>query len=124
MKNWKVDEAGSIVFGNGGLIETVEGEERIAQSVRLGILTWKGSHFDDPAFGVDYKTIYNNPFDIKIEEVIKMEINTFFASGFDPEIKSFTMMNIERVGRSYIVNGEYVTVFGARKTVNNLVDFL
>jgi hypothetical protein len=124
LKNWKVDDAGSVVFDDSGSIELVDKEERIAQSIRLGVLTWKGSHFDDPNFGIDYERIYNNPDDIPIEQVLQMEINSFFASGFDPELISFSFISIERFERDYIINGRYGTIYGTTNRLREKVEFL
>jgi hypothetical protein len=120
--DWKVDESGNVEFDENGNIALVHGDDRLAQSIRLGLMCWKGSKLDDPNFGVDWYRVFRNPDNLPIEELIEMEINAFMSSGFEPEIYQFTYITVERtVDREFTFYGRIVKQDGTFTQVEQTV---
>jgi hypothetical protein len=120
MKQWKVNEAGSVVFSD-GKIDQVEDRESIIQSIRLGLYCWKRSKFDDPNFGVDWEKIFRNSDGLPIDDLLTMEINAFFVSGFDPRVEKLTFMEISLNNRDVYITGDVVSASGDRFTLEEVI---
>lgn len=61
MKSYLLDESGDIVIRNGQFV-FVEGDEELAQQVRLSLQTEKGEWFLDLEEGMDYTPIFSKQF--------------------------------------------------------------
>ena len=102
-----VDEAGSITFENGQL-KKLYNKDATMQSIKLAILTWKGSHKDNPNFGMDWNHVFTNPYNLPFNQLIEMELNSLMASGFDPNIYSFSYVNAEVQDRNVSITCDVV----------------
>lgn len=100
MKTFKF-ENGDLVVDQSGNVEMVEGEDEIAQSVKMILLAKKGEWFLNDSFGLDYDEITK-------KGQSKKEIEFALREAIFQEERiqgiEFTEIKIDKAKRSIIVN--------------------
>jgi len=107
--NWKVDNAGSVVFDKNGKIEIVDDRENLGQQIALRLKSPKGSHPLDPEYGLDLQSIQEyKRFYRSTEELLKMII--FQCLIQDRNVKKIDYLSVEEYdGRTWKIELKVIT---------------
>jgi hypothetical protein len=97
MKTLLIDQTGDLVFKNGDFV-LIEGDEELAQSVKVLLQTSKGEWFLDESFGLDRNSIFSKNFN---EEEAKNSIIEVLAQ--EERIASVEEITFSRIARELYV---------------------
>ena len=87
-----------IAFDEEGIMETVAGDDAIAQNVRLTLEVWRGEFPFDPTHGTDYERIMGKkPHELEEDEVAEVIRDAAFQ---EPEVEEIEKVDYTLEGRS------------------------